>query len=106
MAINCPGSEWVLRMGPLTRTNQAGSRQQAVDGALRQVQEAVAQLLGRGRELLPPLVEGARCAGNCAEPQVQEDPADVSYVAYQLDDGKWFVVATAESFGFKLVCKG
>jgi hypothetical protein len=105
MILDCPGSEWVLKMGPLTRTNQAGSRQTAEEGALRQVREAVAELLAGTRPLLPLLTRGARCAGDCGNPRPQEVVPDPAVVSYQLDSGGWLSVASSGSFGWKLVCR-
>jgi hypothetical protein len=54
MVIKCPGDEWVLKMGPVTRTNEASTRKQAEEGAAQKIDEAA-------RPLVLFLMKGAIC---------------------------------------------
>jgi hypothetical protein len=105
MVISCPGSEWVIRLGPFTRTNGAGSREQCVEGALRKVTEDAQGLMAQARAMVPLLLEGAICAGDCGTAEAREENADPQVAVYQLPDGKWFAIASSGQFGFKLVCR-
>ncbi len=105
MVIECPGSEWVLKLGPVSRTNTASTREQSVQGALQQIREDTRALLDQAKALLPLLQKGAVCAGECGEPEPKEEGIDPQIVSYQLPDGKWFSVASSGIFGYRLVCK-
>lgn len=105
MVIECPGTEWVIKLGPLSRTNTATTRDQSVQGALQQVREDSRTLLDQAKTLLPLLEKGAVCAGECGEPEPKEEGINPQVVSYQLPDGKWFSVASSGIFGYRLVCK-
>jgi hypothetical protein len=102
--IDSSGGEWVIKLGPVERTNCEGSREQAEEGAARQLLEDAKEIMEKARTLLPLLVKGAVCPGEC-EPEVKEESPEPLVVSYHLPDGKWFSIATAKAFGFKLVCR-
>lgn len=102
--IGTPGSDWVLKLGPIYRTNSAGSREICEDGARRQILDDSKVLLDKARELFPLLRKGAVCAGG-SEPDLQEEEPEAQVFSYQLPDGKWFTLATSNVFGAKLVCR-
>ena len=104
MVISSPGEEWIIKLGPISRTNQAGSRAQAEEGASQKVDEDAKAIMEKARELVPLFLKGAVCAGDCT-PQVKEDMPELTVVSYQLDDGKWFSIASSGFFGMKLTCK-
>lgn len=104
MVVDSKGGEWIIKLGLITRTNQAGTRKQAEEGALQQLLEDTKALMEKAKELIPLLQKGAVCSGEC-EPQVQDELPDPQVVSYQLNDGKWFSIATSGAFGMKLVCK-
>lgn len=104
MVIAYPGEEWIIKLGHITRTNHAGNRKQAEEGALQQIVEDTKELLEKAKLLIPLLQKGAVCSGDC-EPIVEEEPFKSQVVSYQLPDGKWFSIATSGFFGVKLVCK-
>lgn len=106
MLIKCPGSEWVVKLGPITRTNTSGSREQSVQGAIAQLEEDSGALLQQAAGLLPLLRKGALCAGDCGLPEPKTEGIDPEVATYQLPDGKWFTLASSGVFGYKLVCKG
>jgi len=106
MVIDCPGSQWVLKMGPITRTNAAASRKQAEDGAPMMIRDAVNEIMDQARPLVPLLQKGAQCAGSeCGEPTVKEVTENQQAVSYQLPDGRWFSIGSSGAFGVTLVCK-
>lgn len=88
-------SEWVVKFGPVMRTNHAGSKEQAEEGALRQVSDDVFLVMEKGREVVPFFVKGFTCPSGCGGPEVKEEIAVPKVVSYQLSDGKWFSVAVA-----------
>ncbi len=104
MVIECPGSEWIIKLGPISRTNHAGDRAQAEEGALQQVLEDAKEIMEKARPLIPLLQKGAVCAGDCT-PEVKEEDPEPQVVSYRLPDGKWFSIATSKVFGVKLECK-
>jgi hypothetical protein len=104
MVINCPGEEWVMKLGPISRTNQAGSRKQAEEGAIGQVKEGVQEIMAAAQPLIPLLMKGAMCAGEC-DPVAKVDDPEITVTSYKLDDGKWFSIAATGFFGVKLACK-
>jgi hypothetical protein len=101
----CPGSEWVLRLGPLTRTNAAGSREQSEEGARQQVLDDGQELMGKAAAMFPLLSKGAVCSSGCGGPELLEEAPEATVHSFQLPDGKWFSLATSNVFGAKLVCK-
>lgn len=105
MVIECPGNEWVIKLGPVSRTNTASTREQSVQGALLQIREDSGTLLEQARVLLPLLQKGAVCAGECGVPEPKEEDGHPQVASYQLPDGKWFSLATSGIFGYRLVCK-
>lgn len=104
MVIKCPGDEWVLKMGPVTRTNEASTRTQAEEGAAQKIDEAVKEIMEAARPLVPLLMKGALCAGDC-EPLAKDDGPEVTMETYTLNNGSWFCIASSGLFGVKLVCK-
>ncbi len=102
--LSCPDAEWVVKIGPISRTNQAKSREQAEEGARKKVLDAVQEIMDKVRPVTPLLVEGAQCAGGGA-PEAKEDFPEVQVYGYALDDRSWFCLATSGVFGVKLVCK-
>lgn len=104
MVVDSPNGEWVMKLGPVTRTNHAGTREQAEEGALQQIQEAVQKIMEAAKPLIPLLQVGAVCPGQCAPKPVDEFPRPM-VVSYALNDGKWFSIATSGNFGVKLACK-
>lgn len=97
-------TEWIAKIGPITRTNQAKSREQAEEGARKKVLDAVQGIMEKVRPAIPLLKEGTQCAGG-GEPEAKEDLPEVGVYSYQLDNGDWFCMATSGFFGVKLVCK-
>lgn len=98
------GEEWIIKLGPIERTNEAATKEKAEEGALQKIFEDVKKLQELAKPLIPLLKEGAVCPGG-GEPVVKEDGPEPQVVSYQLLDGKWFSIATSGSFGVKLVCK-
>ena len=103
--ITCPGSEWVLRLGPLTRTNAAATRDQAEEGARQHLLVDARELMQKAAEMHELLAQGALAASGCGPPVLVEEPPEATVYAVQLPDGKWFALATSNVFGAKLVCK-
>ena len=104
MMINCPGSEWVMKLGPVTRTSQAASRKQAEEDAWQKVLDAVDEIMEKAKPLIPLLAAGAVCGGG-GTVEAREDPATPQAFSYQLADGTWFSFASSEFFGIKLLCR-
>lgn len=104
MVIPGSGSEWIIKLGPITRTNQAANKEQAEEGVLQKISEDVKKLQELAKSLIPLLKEGAVCSGG-GEPTEKEDGPEPQVVSYQLLDGKWFSIANSGFFGVKLVCK-
>lgn len=104
MVIDSANGEWVMKLGPITRTNHAGTREQAEEGALRQLQDAVTEIMEKAKPLIPLLQVGAICPGQCTPKVLDEFPKPL-VVSYQLNDGKWFSIADSGNFGVKLGCK-
>ncbi len=105
MIINYPGSDWIIQFGPISRTNHAGTKTQAEEGAKLKLMEAAKEIMEKARPLVPLLQEGALCTGGDCLPRVEEEEAEVFVVNYELTDSKWFSIATTKKFGYKLVCK-
>lgn len=104
MMLGSSETEWVMKLGPISRTNQAQSREQAESGALQKVDDAVKAIMEKVRPAIPLLKEGAQCSGG-GMPEVKEELPDVLVHSYQLDKGDWFSMASSGAFGVKLVCK-
>ena len=94
-------TDWIIKLGPITRTNHAGTKKQAEDGAVLQVKEDVKVIMDTARPLIPLLSKGVILVGG-AEPVVKEELPVPEVVSYQLPDGKWFSIATSKVFGVKL----
>ena len=94
--------DWIIKLGPITRTNHAGTKKQAEEGAALQVKEDVKVIMDTAKPLIPLLSKGVTLAGG-AEPVVKEEVPVPEVVSYQLPDGKWFSIATSKVFGVKLV---
>lgn len=105
MIINYPGSEWIIQFGSVSRTNHAGTKAQAEEGAKLKLMEAAKEVMEKARPLIPLLQEGAMCAGGECLPRAEEVAPEIFVVSYELNDGKWFSIAVVEKFGYKLVCK-
>lgn len=105
MVLGCPDSEWLVKIGPMERTAHAGSRAQAEEGAKALLLEAAAAVHGRAAELVPLLMEGLRCPTGCGGPETDEIAPEVQLQSYELNDGKWFSIATCSGFGYKAVCR-
>ncbi|MDQ7839153.1 MAG: hypothetical protein RDU59_11765 [Thermodesulfobacteriota bacterium] len=103
MVVAHPGEEWVMKLGPISRTNQAKARKQAEEGALAQVEESVKEIMEKVRPAVPLLLKGAVCAGEC-EPRAKEDPPEMTVVSYQLSNGEWLSIASSGFFGVKASC--
>jgi hypothetical protein len=104
MMLGNPETEWVAKLGPITRTNQAKAKEQAESGARQKVSDAVKAIMEKVRPAIPLLKEGAQCAGG-GVPEAKEELGEVQVHSYQLDKGDWFTVASSGAFGVKLVCK-
>lgn len=104
MVIKQAGEEWVIKMGPISRTNQAKTMKHAEEGAVAQVEEGVKEIMEKVKPVVPLFLKGAMCAGECT-PQVKEDLAEVTVVSYELNNGEWFSIASSGVFGVKLECK-
>ena len=93
--------DWIIKLGPITRTNHAGTKKQAEEGAALQVKEDVKVIMDTAKPLIPLLSKGVIMAGG-VEPVVKEEVPVPEAVSYQLPDGKWFAIATSKTFGVKL----
>ncbi len=94
--------DWIIKLGPITRTNHAGTKKQAEDGAALQVKDDVKVIMDTAKPLIPLLSKGVIFPGG-NEPVVKEEVPVPEVVSYQLPDGKWFTIATSKVFGVKLV---
>jgi len=102
--IDCPGSEWVLKIGPIERQNSSGSREQSEAGAKQMVLDAANAMLKTVLPLGPELLKGMVCDGHGTVELAQEDP-DVQLASYQLPAGNWFTLGVSNVFGLKVVGK-
>ena len=93
--------DWIIKLGPITRTNHSGTKKQAEEGAALQVKEDVKVIMDTAKPLIPLLSKGVIMAGG-AEPVVKEEVPVLEVVSYQIPDGKWFAIATSKTFGIKL----
>lgn len=105
MILKCPDTEWVVRLGPLERTNQAAQREQAEEGAGRKALEAANRIHREAAPLALLLKEGVRCGTGCGDPEVIEEPPEADLYSYELDNGHWFCIAICKVFGYKLACR-
>lgn len=107
MIIGYPDGDWIIKLGPVTKTNHAGSQKQAEEGATQKVLDSVKEIMGKARELAP-LVQAnavaghATCVSGC-ELTIKEEIPDPQVLSFQLPDGKWFSIATSKTFGMKLI---
>ena len=99
--MNIGDPDWIIKLGPITRTNHAGTKKQAEEGAALQVKEDVKVIMDTAKPLIPLLSKGIVLAGG-AEPVVKEEVPVPEVISYQLPDGKWFAIATSKTFGVKL----
>ena len=102
--IDCPGSEWVLKLGPIERQNTSGSREQSETGAKQMVLDAANAMLKTVSPLGPELMKGLVCSSRGTLEIAQEEP-DVELASYQLPAGNWFTLAVSNVFGLKVICK-
>lgn len=105
MILGCPGSEWLVKLGPMERTAHAGNRAQVEEGARALLLEAADAVHRKAAELVPLLMEGLGCPTGCGAPEVDEVAPEVELQSYELNDGKWFCIATCSGFGYKAVCR-
>ena len=103
--IDCPGSDWVLKIGPIERQNSSGSREQSETGAKQMVLDAANDMLKTVLPLGPELVKGIVCSSGCGTPELAQEDPDVELASYQLPAGNWFTLAVSNVFGLKVVCK-
>jgi len=97
--------EWIIKLGPVERTNHAEKKNFSEDGALLQVKEAVKEIMETAKPLIPLLQKGFTAPGGFGEPEVKEDPPELEVISYKLPDGTWFSIANSGTFGYKLECK-
>lgn len=102
MIVGCPDKEWIIQLGPVTKTNQAGSQKQAEEGAAQKITDAVKEIMDKARELVPLVSSNASCVSGC-ELTIKEEIPDPQVLSFQLPDGKWFSIASSKVFGMKLV---
>jgi len=100
MFISISDNEWILRLGPIVRVNHAGAKEQAEEGAVRQVLDDGKVIMDKAKDLVPLLVKGIS-----GEVSVKEENIVPEVVSYQLSDGKWFCISSSNIFGFKAVCR-
>lgn len=103
--LGCPGSEWLVKLGPMERTAHAGTRGQAEEGARGLLLEAAGAVQRKAAELVPLLMDRLRCPTGCGAPETDEVPPEAELQSYELNDGKWFCIATCSGFGYKAVCR-
>lgn len=94
--------DWIIKLGPITRTNHAGTKKQAEEGAVLKVKEDVNVIMETARPLIPLLSKGVTLASG-AEPVVKEEVPIPEVLSYELPDGRWFSIATSKVFGVKLI---
>lgn len=97
--------EWIIKLGPIERTNHAEKEKTAEDGALLKIKDAVKEIMEKAESLVPLLQEGVVAPGGFCEPVVKEDEPELSVISYELPDGKWFSVASSGTFGYRLEFK-
>lgn len=94
-------ADWIVKLGPITRTNHVGTKKQAEDGAALQVKEDIKVIMDTAKPLIPLLSKGVTLTGG-AEPVAKEEIPVPEVISYELPDGKWFAIATSKVFGVKL----
>ena len=95
--MNIGEPDWIIKLGPITRTNHAGTKKQAEEGAVLQVREDVKAIMEIAKPLIPLLMKGI------SEGEIAKEEIPVpEVVSYQLPDGKWFSIATSKVFGVKV----
>lgn len=92
--------DWIIKLGPITRTNHASTKKQSEEGVVLQVKEDVKVIMEIARPLIPLLAKGVTCT--TGDPIVKEEVPVSEVISYQLPDGKWFSIATSKVFGVKL----
>ena len=97
--------EWIIKLGPLERTNHSKNKKKSEDGALLQVKEDIAEIIEKAKPLIPLLQKGFAVPGGFEEPEVKEDPPELEVISYKLHDKTWFSIASSGTFGYKLECK-
>ncbi len=93
--------DWIIKLGPITRTNHAGTKKQAEEGAALQVKDDVKVIMETAKPLIPLLSKGVTLPGG-TEPVIKEEVPVPELISYLLPDGKWFAIATSKVFGVKL----
>jgi hypothetical protein len=97
-------SDWALKFGVIIRTNNANTKEQAEEGAIRQVSEDTKALMEKGKELAKYYIKPGQYPTE-SKPEIKEEIPVPKAVSYQLNDGKWFTIAESGVFGFKVVVK-
>lgn len=98
--MNIGEPDWIIKLGPITRTNHAGTKKQAEEGAILQVREDVKVIMETAKPLIPLLMKGV------SEGEVAKEEVPVpEVVSYQLPDGKWFSISSSKVFGVKVKSK-
>ena len=98
------GSEWVLKLGPIERSNSAGSREQAEAGAKQMLLEDANSLMGSARAMGELLLKGVVAETGQGDPYIDEELPEANLVSYQLPNGSWFTLARSNFFGLKVSC--
>lgn len=95
--MNIGEPDWIIKLGPVIRTNHAGTKKQAEEGAVLQVREDVKVIMETAKPLIPLLMKGI------SEGEAPKEEVPVPEVmSYQLPDGKWFSIASSKVFGVKV----
>lgn len=105
MILNCPDKEWLVKLGPITRTNTSRTREQSVQGAIQKVLDAAGPIIEKARELVPMLEQGIVTSSGCGEPTVETESPDPKVHSFELPNGDWFSVANSDAFGFRVTSK-
>jgi len=98
-------TEWIIKLGPIERTNYAGSKEQAEEGAIVQIQEGVKEIMDVAKPLIPLLQKDFAVPSGFSEPEVKEDAAEIKVYSYHLPNRSWFAISSSGTFGYKLECK-
>ncbi|MEW6215353.1 MAG: hypothetical protein AB1478_09185 [Nitrospirota bacterium] len=97
--------EWIIKLGPVERTNHSEKKDFAERGALAQVKESVGEIMEKAKSLIPLLEKGFTAPSGYGAPEVKEDPPEYEVMSYELPDGSWFSIVNSGTFGYKLECK-
>jgi hypothetical protein len=97
-------SDWAVKFEEIIRTNNANTKEQAEEGAIRQITEDTKALMEKGKELAKYYIKPGQYPTE-SKPEIKEEVPVPKAVSYQLNDGKWFTIAESGVFGFKIVCK-